>query len=128
MDTRKRRLFFGGIFFALIFFYHGTNLYFQSVQVGSYVGWNGNSNDGKHFYTTTPDPSGPTALAQKGDELLSINGINPADDWSALEFTDRAPVGTPFTMTFSHSGQVYTIAAQTVAYPTGKYPMPIGNA
>ncbi len=124
MDLRKQRLFFGGIFFALMFFYQSVNLYFQFVEVGSYTGWNGDSNDGLHFFTTSTDPLGPVAAAQKGDELIAINGIHPADDWSMLEFSDRSPVGTPFTMTFSRNGQVYAITSRTIAYPanaSGKY-------
>ena len=122
MDLRKRRLIFGGIFFALMFFYHSVNAYFQFVEVGSYSGWNGFSNDARHFYTTHPDSLGPTAAAQSGDELIAINGTHPADDLGLLEFSDRSPVGTPFTMTFNRNGQVYTIASSTSSYPPGKYP------
>ena len=105
-----------------MFFYHGVNFYFQFVEVGSYTGWRGYSNDGRHFYTTTPDPNGPTAQAQRGDELIAINGTRLADDWSLMEFADRVPAGTPFSVTFQRDGQTYTIINRTIPYPPGKNP------
>jgi phosphoserine phosphatase RsbU/P len=121
-NTHKRRLLFGGVFFALMFFYIGATLYFHVFEVGSYTGWNGYSNDGRHFYTSRTDPAGPTAALKPGDEILAINGVHPAQDFSVLELPDRVPPGTPFTMTVARGGQVLTLRSHTAPFPPGKYP------
>jgi phosphoserine phosphatase RsbU/P len=120
--SRKRRLILGGVLFALMFFYVGATLYFHVFEVGSYTGWSGYSKDGRHFYTSRTDPAGPTAALQAGDEILAINGIHPAQDFSVLDWTDRVPPGTPFTMTVSRGGQVFTLQSRTAPFPPGKYP------
>lgn len=120
--VHKRRLVFGSIIFALMFFYLGVNSYFTLVEVGSYTGWNGYSNDGRHFYTSHTDPDGPTAALQAGDEILAINGVNPGQDFSILEIFDRSPVATPFTFTVNRDGQVFLFQSRTTAFPPGKYP------
>jgi phosphoserine phosphatase RsbU/P len=120
--SHKRRLILGGLFFALMFFYLGATLYFHVFEVGSYTGWNGYSKDGRHFYTSRTDPTGPTAALREGDEILAINGVHPAQDFSVLELPDRVPPGTPFTMTVSRNGQVLTLRSHTAPFPPGKYP------
>jgi hypothetical protein len=49
--AHKWRLWLGGLFFALMFFYVGVNIYFHAFQIGSYTGWQGESRTG---YTFTP--------------------------------------------------------------------------
>lgn len=120
--AHNRRLIFGMIFFALMFIYVGVNGYFQLFDVGSYSGWNGYSSDGQHFYTTHPDQGGPTGALQQGDEVLTINGVSPAKDFSILEWFDRVPAGTPFTMTINRQGQIFIFQSRTTTYPPGKNP------
>src|SRR5581483_11045496 len=114
------RLWLGGLFFALMFFYVGVNICFHAFQIGSYTGWRGESSDGQHFYTTSTDPSGPTAALQPGDEVIAINGVHPAQDISILSWFDRVPPGTPFSITVLRKGQTLNFSSQTAPFPPGK--------
>lgn len=118
--AHKWRLWLGGFFFALMFFYVGVNIYFHALQIGSYTGWRGESRDRLHFYTTSVDPHGPTAALQPGDELIALNGISPAQDINILEWPDRVAPGTPFSITVRRNGQVLTYFGKTAAYLPGQ--------
>jgi phosphoserine phosphatase RsbU/P len=97
-----------------------VNIYFHALQIGSYMGWHGESRDGRHFYTTDTDPHGPTAALQPGDEVIAINGVHPAQDMSVLTWFDRVPPGTPFSITVLRNGQVLNFSSKTAPFPPGK--------
>lgn len=122
-SAQKRRLLFGSLFFALMFFYAGAISYFQLTEIGSYSGWGGYSNDGHHFFINRVDPVGPTAALRPGDEILAINGISPAQDFSILDWFDRVRPDMPFSMTVRRDGQVLTIQNKTAPYPSGQHPL-----
>lgn len=120
--ANKRRLLLGALFFALMFFYFGVRCYFLFIHVSSYDGWYGQGTLRYGVLVTSSDPQGPAKALQKGDEVLSINGVTLAEDPEIFGFADRVPPGTAYRMTIRRAGQEIIVPLMTAEFPPDKRP------
>jgi sigma-B regulation protein RsbU (phosphoserine phosphatase) len=109
--VRSRRLIWGGLFFALMFVFAGTNAYQNYFLLEGDPGWGAEQRGGRVLIAGVK-PEGPATALRKGDEIVALNGRplrHALQSFAAL----RIEPGRPYSMVVRRGEQELELTLYT---------------
>jgi phosphoserine phosphatase RsbU/P len=116
--TKKLKLIFGCLLFALMLFAALANVYTAQRQLTSTStrGWEALKTDGKQVIYQV-DSAGPASILQVGDEVIALKG-EPPDAFPLLYIDEcNVPAGTSYQLIIRRNGQPQELTLQTADHP-----------